>query len=74
MMFTSNVMRDYYRSVLYSHSLHSCSQNNLRVPVGVKGWGIKLSGRFNQRRSVLVDTFAIAANCSNVIAFINTSI
>ncbi len=41
---------------------------------GVKGNGIPFDGFFNQRRSVLVDTFAIFANSSSVIAFINTSI
>ncbi|WP_205863573.1 hypothetical protein, partial [Escherichia coli] len=55
--------------VLCSQLITSCSQNNFRVPVGVNGKGIKVSGLFNHRRSVLVDTFAILANCSNVIAF-----
>ncbi|MGQ7790050.1 hypothetical protein ACULNC_16110 [Shigella flexneri] len=39
-----------------------------------KWQGTPVDGFFSQRLSVLVDTFAIAANCSNVIAFINTSI
>ncbi|HBB6609459.1 TPA: hypothetical protein KB475_002068 [Escherichia coli] len=32
-----------------------------------------IDGFFSQRRSVLVETFAILANCSNVIAFMSTS-
>jgi hypothetical protein len=67
-------MRVYYRSALYNHSFTSCSQNNWRVPRGVKGNGIPVDGFFSQRLSVLVDTFAILANCSNVIAFMSTSI